>query len=125
MATTSRPAPRRHRRPASVAKPSGSIHPRVQQAGPEHFGIVAVDGAKARSKWMLTYSYGTIPLHPTPAEHTRPGLAAFTARIRRAIADHDLRDALVAIERTGHYHRPIQRAASAAGLEARIVHPLA
>jgi transposase len=125
MATMSRRSPRRHRRPASVAKPSGSIHPRVQQAGPEHFGIVAVDCAKARSKWMLADFYGNILIGPTPVEHTRPGLDDFTARIRRAIADHDLRDSIVAIERTGHYHRPIQRAAVAAGLEARIVHPLA
>src|SRR5262249_11455052 len=32
---------------------------------------------------------------------------------------------VVAIERTGHYHAPVRRAAVAAGLEARIVHPLA
>jgi transposase len=41
------------------------------------------------------------------------------------MADHDLRDTIVAIERTGHYHAPIKRAVTAAGLEARIVHPLA
>jgi transposase len=57
MAITSRRAARRPRRTASVVKPSGSIHPRVQKVGPEHFGIVAVDCAKARSKWMLTYLY--------------------------------------------------------------------
>jgi transposase len=125
MATMSRRAPRRHRRPASVAKPSGSIHPRVQAAGPEHFGIVAVDCAKARSKWLLADFYGNVLIQPTPVEHTRPGLDDFTAHIRRAMTDHHLRDAIVAIERTGHYHRPIQRAAVAAGLEARIVHPLA
>jgi hypothetical protein len=50
MAITSRYPTRRPRRPISVAKPSGSIHPRVQQVGPERFGIVAVDCAKARSK---------------------------------------------------------------------------
>src|SRR5262245_6129094 len=125
MATTSRRAPRRHRRPASVAKPSGSIHPRVQQAGPEHLGIVAVDCAKARSQWMLTDFYGNILIGPTPVEHTRAGLGDFVDRIRRASADHDLRDLIVAIERTGNYHLPIKRAVTAAGLEARIVHPLA
>ena len=125
MAITSRRTARRHRRPDSVAKPSGSIHPRVQQAGPEHFGIVAVDCAKARSKWMLTDFYGNVLIGPTPVEHTRPGLDDFTARIRRALAEHDLRDTVVAIERTGHYHAPVRRAAVAAGLEARIVHPLA
>jgi hypothetical protein len=43
MAAISRRARRPHRRPASVAKPSGSINSGVQAAGPEHFGIVAVD----------------------------------------------------------------------------------
>jgi transposase len=125
MARTSRRAARRPRRPAVVAKPSGSIHPRVQDVGPEHFAIVAVDCAKARSKWMLTDFYGNIFIGPTDVDHTRRGLDAFTARIRRAMAEHDLRDLVVAIERTGNYHAPIKRAASAAGLEARIVHPLA
>jgi transposase len=125
MAITSRRALRRSRRPISVAKPAGSIHPRVQKVGPEHFGIVAVDGAKARSKWMLTDFYGNILVPPTTVEHTRLGLGGFVAQIRQARADHDLRDLIVALERTGHYHRPLQRAATAAGFEARIVHPLA
>ena len=125
MAITSRRAAGRARRPISVAKPSGSIHPRVQKVGPEHFGIVAVDCAKARSKWMLTDFYGNILIPPTTVEHTRPGLDDFVARIRQAMTDHELRDLLVAIERTGNYHRPVQRAAAAAGFEARIVHPLA
>ena len=124
MAITSRRAARRPRRPVSVVKPSGSIHPRVQKVGPEHFGIVAVDCAKARSKWMLTDFYGNILISPTTVEYTRQGLGDFTARIRRAMTDHDLPDLIVAIERTGNYHRPLQRAATAAGLEARIVHPL-
>ena len=125
MATMSRRTPRRHRRPISVAKPSGSIHPRVQKVGPEHFGLVAVDCAKARSKWMLTDFYGTILIPPTPVEHTRPGLDRFITAIRRAMTDHHLGDLIVAIERTGHYHTPVKRAATAAGLEARVVHPLA
>ena len=78
MAITSRRAARRPRRPISVAKPSGSIHPRVQKVGPEHFGIVAVDCAKARSKWMLTDFYGNILIPPTTVEHTRQGLDDFT-----------------------------------------------
>ena len=125
MAIMSRRPARRPRRPTSVAKPSGSIHPRVQRVGPEHFGIVAVDCAKARSKWMLTDFYGNILIGPIVVEHTRRGLDDFTARIRRARTDHDLRDTIVVIERTGNYHLPVKRAAVAAGLEARIVHPLA
>src|SRR5262245_5530305 len=125
MVSTSHRTARRPRRRSTVAKPSGSIHPRVQGVGPEHFGVVAVDCAKARSKWMLTDFYGNIFIGPTDVDHTRRGLDAFTARIRRAMTEHDLRDLVVAIERTGNYHAPIKRAASAAGLEARIVHPLA
>lgn len=124
MATMSRRTARRTRRPTAVAKPSGSIHPGVQAVGPEHFGIVAVDCAKLRSKWMLTDFYGKILIDPAVVEHTRQGLGDFTARIRRARADHDLRDLIVAVERTGNYHRPVQRAVTAAGFEARLVHPL-
>ena len=125
MTIASRRRTRRHRRPVSVAKPSGSIHPRVQEVGPEHFGIVAVDCAKARSKWMLTDFYGKILITPTPVEHTRQGLDGFTIAIRRAMDEHRLGDLVVAIERTGNYHLPVKRAAMAAGLEARVVHPLA
>lgn len=64
MATMSRRTSRRCRHAASVAKPSGSIHPRVQKFAPEHFGIVPVDCAKARSKWMLTDFYGKILIPP-------------------------------------------------------------
>jgi transposase len=124
MAITSRRAAGRRRRFISVAKPSGSIHPRVQKVGPEHFGIVPVDCAKARSKWMLTDFYGNILIPPTTVEHTRSGLDDFVARIRQAMTDHQLHDLIVALERTGNYHRPLQRAATAAGFEARIVHPL-
>ena len=74
---------------------------------------------------MLTDFYGNILIGPIVVEHTRRGLDDFTARIRRARTDHDLRDTIVVIERTGNYHLPVKRAAVAAGLEARIVHPLA
>jgi len=36
------------KRPALLGKPNGIIQPRVQAVGPERFGIVAVDCAKAR-----------------------------------------------------------------------------
>ena len=60
MATKVKSSGRKSRRYLDVAKPSGSLHPRVQKVGPEHFGIVAVDCAKARSKWMLADFYGRI-----------------------------------------------------------------
>ena len=65
MATKVKSSGRKSRRYFDVAMPSGSLHPRVQKVGPEHFGIVAVDCAKARSKWMLADFYGRILVPPT------------------------------------------------------------
>jgi transposase len=108
-----------------LQKPSGVIHPRVQKVGPEHFGIVSVDCAKARSKWMLCDFYGNVLVPPTVVEHNAAGLNAAIAQLRHAMQEHALHDLLVAVERTGRYHRPVQRAFAAAGFEVRIVHPFA
>jgi transposase len=97
----------------------------VQKVGPEHFGIVSVDCAKARSKWMLCDFYGNVLIPPTVVAHTRAGLDTAVAQVRQALAAHALHDCLVAVERTGRYHRPVQRAFAAAGFEVRIVHPFA
>src|SRR5260370_26074153 len=99
---------------ATVAKPGGVLHPRVQQVGPEHFGIVCFDCAKARSKFLLADFYGRVLLPPTNVDHNRPDLDAAVAQIRHAFTAHQLRDALVAIARTGRYHRVVQRTFSAA-----------
>src|SRR6266849_7497613 len=109
---TSRTRPRSSpRRPsASVGKPRGVLHPRVQLVGPEHLGIVCFDCAKARSKFLLANFYGHVLIPPTVVAHNRQGLDEAVARVRQAMAAHDLRDGLVAIERTGRYHRIVQRA---------------
>jgi transposase len=119
--TRKRPGSRRFGH--SVAKPRGLLHPRVQQVGPEHFGIVCFDCAKARSKLLLADFYGHVHLPPTTVEHNRPALDAAVAQVRRAFAEHQLHDGLVAIERTGRYHRLVQRTFAAAGFETRILHP--
>jgi transposase len=112
------------RRPApTVGKPRGVLHPRVQLVGPEHFGIVCFDCAKARSKFLLADFYGRVLIPPTTVAHNRPDLDAAVAQVRHAFAEHQLRDGLVAIERTGRYHRIVQRTFAAAGFETRIVHP--
>src|ERR1700688_3340776 len=112
------------RRPApSLGKPRGVLHPRVQQVGPERFGIVCFDCAKARSKFLLADFYGRVLLPPTTVAHNRPDLDAAVAHVRQAFAIHQLRDGLVAIERTGRYHRIVQRTFAAAGFETRILHP--
>jgi transposase len=114
--STRRPAP-------SVGKPRGLLHPRVQQVGPEHFGIVCFDPAKARSKFFLADFYGRVLIPPTRVDHNRPDLEAAIAQIRQAFATHQLQDGLIAIERTGRYHRLVQRSFAAAGFETRILHP--
>jgi transposase len=109
--------------PTSVGKPRGVLHPRVELVGPEHFGIVCFDCAKARSKFLVTNFYGRVLIPPTVVTHNRQGLDDAVAQVRQAIATHELRDCLVAIERTGRYHRIVQRAFAAAGFETRILHP--
>jgi transposase len=99
------------------------LHPRVQQVGPEHFGIVCFDPAKVRSKFLLADFYGRVLIPPTWVAHNRPALDTAVAQVRQAFADHQLHDGLIAIERTGRYHRVVQRTFAAAGFETRIVHP--
>src|SRR5712691_4215188 len=115
----------RSRHQEVLQKPSGVIHPRVQKVGPEHFGIVSVDCAKARSKWMLCDFFGNVLVPPTLVEHHRDALDAAITQVRQALHTHDLGDCLVAVERTGRYHRVVQGAFTAAGFETRIVHPFA
>ena len=125
MATT-RYRKRSRSRPQQVLqKPRGVIHPRVQKVGPEHFGIVTVDCAKARSKWMLCDFYGNVIVPPAVVEHNRAALADAITQVQKGLSAHALQDCLVAVERTGRYHRPVQRAFAAAGFEVRIVHPFA
>ena len=121
--TRSRRSSSRRRPPTSLGKPRGVLHPRVQQVGPEHFGIVCFDCAKVRSKFLLADFYGRLLLPPTVVAHTRPALDAAVTQIRQAFEQHQLRDGLVAIERTGRYHRLAQRTFAAAGFETRILHP--
>lgn len=125
MRTATRSKRRSSRRVQSIHKPRGLLHPRVQQVGPEHFGIVSVDCAKARSKWMLTDFYGNLLRPPTEVVHSQGGFAMALWQLREAVAQHGLKDLVVAIEQTGNYHQPVKRAFQAAGFECRIVHPLA
>jgi transposase len=115
----------RNRRPDVLHKPRGVIHPRVQRVGPEHFGVVAVDCAKARSKWMLADFYGNVLLQPAVVEHNRLGFDAAIAALREVVKQRDVRDLLVAVavERTGRYHHAPARAFAAGGFEVRTVHP--
>jgi transposase len=108
-----------------VQKPLGQFTQRVQAVGPEHFGVVSVDCAKARSKFCLCDFYGNVLIGPTPVEHTQTALRAAIDRVRAALTERGLRDSVVAIERTGTYHRPVQDAFRRAAFDTRLVHPFA
>ena len=119
-------APRRPtRRAHEIHKPNGSVHPRVQKLGPQHFGIVAVDCAKARSKWMLADFYGNVLVPPTEVEHDKPSLKVAIDRIRQTSDANQILDLIVAVERTGRYHQVVREAFRNAGFDTRIVHPFA
>src|SRR2546426_11080862 len=81
-------------------KPAGVIHPRVQKVGPEHFGIVSVDCAKARAKWMLCDFYGKVLLPPAEVDIRRHALDAVIAQVRQVQASQPLHDLIIAVERT-------------------------
>jgi transposase len=108
-----------------VHKARGAFHPRVQKVGPEHFGLISVDCAKARSKFMVADFYGKVLIPPAVLEHNLFALEAAVAQIRDAFAKHAIHDSLVAIERTGRYHQIVQRTFAAAKFETRLLHPFA
>ena len=122
MAT--RTSSRRPARKFLLQKPNGQVSQRVQQVGPEHFGVLCFDCAKARSKFMLADFYSKVLIPPQVVPHTRGHLKALLDQVRRVCQKEDLRDLIVAIERTGEYHRLVQRACKQAGYDTRLVHPL-
>jgi transposase len=108
-----------------VGKPTGIIQERVQKAGPAHFGVVSVDCAKRRSKWMLCDYFGRVIVEPKKVEHNRGSLKAMAEQINAACEAEGIVDSIVAVEMTGVYHRPIQRVFRKAGYDTRTVHPFA
>jgi transposase len=106
-------------------KPSGAFDQRVQRVGPGRFGVVAVDCAKRQSKWMLCDFFGRVLLPPTEMKHDATGFRAALDSLKSAVREFNLGDVLVAVERTGNYHRPPLRAFRDAGYDTRVVHPFA
>src|SRR4051812_11825195 len=125
MAVSAQSRRRRGQRRHEVHKPAGVLHPRVEKVGPQHFGIVSVDCAKARSKGMLADFFGKVLTEPVEVAHTQAGFQAAIERLRQAIHEYQLDDLVVAVERTGRYHQPVKRAFAEAGFEVRTVHPFA
>jgi transposase len=120
-----RAASPRRRRSHEIHKPNGTLNPRVQAVGPERFGIVCIDCAKARSKFLLADFYGTVLLPPATIGHDRGGFEAAIQAVRQAAIAHRLAIVIVAVERTGRFHSAVQAAFQVAGFEVRIVHPFA
>ena len=112
-------------RRAVLGKPSGVIQPRVQEVGPEQLGVVAVDCAKARSKWMLADFYGRVLVPPTSVEHQRVQFELAVCQLREACQRSQIADLNVCIEMTGTYHKPVCARFRKAGFETRLVHPFA
>ncbi len=125
MVTKTKKRKSRGSRQRFIGKPTGLIQERVQAVGPEHFGIVAVDCAKRRSKWMLCNFYGKVVVEPTTVEHSSGGLRTMTQRVAEACQAEGLTDTIVAVEMTGIYHKPVFRAFRKAGFDTRLVHPFA
>ena len=110
---------------AVLGRPQGVIQARVQAVGPEKFGVVAIDCAKARSTWILVDFYGNVLCHPPNVEHNRSAFQLAILMLKQAVEKHDLKDVIVAVEMTGTYHKPPMRAFREAGFETRLVHPFA
>ncbi len=125
MATATKRRPAKSVKSRYIGKPAGLIQERVQQVGPTHFGIIAVDCAKRRSKWMLCDFYGKVLIEPTNVEHTAGELKLMTSQIKTACLEMGINDSIAAVEMTGVYHRPVQAALRKAGFDTRTVHPFA
>lgn len=108
-----------------IGKPAGIIQQRVETAGPSRFGIIAVDCAKQRSKWMLCDFFGKVLVEPTTVEHNAGALRAMASHINTVCTEAGIIDSIAAVEMTGIYHRPVQAALRNAGIDTRIVHPFA
>ncbi|TWU07889.1 IS110 family transposase [Stieleria varia] len=108
-----------------IGKPTGVIQQRVLEATPQRFGIVSVDCAKRRSKWLLCDYFGRVIIEPSTVEHNAGSLAAMTQQIQIACEAEGIVDCIAAVEMTGIYHKPIVAAFQKAGVETRIVHPFA
>jgi transposase len=79
---------------------------------------------------MLCDFYGNVLVEPTTVEHQRGQLALAVAQICECARQRELKDLVIAIERTGNYHLPVRRAFEAARFEdrpfdVRVVHPFA
>jgi transposase len=74
---------------------------------------------------MLCNFYGKVILEPATVEHTAGDLRWMMQYVSEVCKTEGLTDTIVAVEMTGIYHKPVQRAFRKAGFDTRIVHPFA
>jgi len=111
--------------PNLVPSPATLLGKRVEAVGPARFGVVAIDCAKASSRWRLADFYGGILIPPTTLIHRAADFDNAVRAIRAGQEQYRLGDLIVALERTGRYHLPLKRVFTDAGFEVRIIDPLA
>ena len=116
MVTTSKTRTKRNRsrsqkfKKAVLGRPQGIIQKRVQAVGPERFGVVAIDCAKAQSTWRLTDFYGNVLTQSANVEHNRSSFQLAVLTLKQAVEKHGIKDLIVAVVMTGTYHKPIASA---------------
>lgn len=120
-----RPYKRRSKNRQQLQKPAGAITSRVAKVGGSRFGIVCIDPAKHRSEWMMADYFGKLLIEPQTLEHQAGAFKAATEMVRQASQQHQIKDIIVVVERTGNYHLGPKRAFASAGYETRVVHPFA
>ena len=103
---------------------SKTLEARVQEVGPERFGILAVDSAKRRFAVLLADFYGRTRMGVLEVDNTAPALDALVARLKACCAEEGLKDLVVAMERTGRYHMPIRQVLGK-HWDVQIIHPFA
>ncbi len=115
----------RNSEPATLRTGSqlGQYAQRIHAVGPAHFGIVTIDCAKHRSILRMRSALGQELLPPSVFTHTHSALKQVLDNVIRVRSQHDLRDIVVAVEQTGHFHQPIVRAFRGAAYDTRIIHP--
>jgi transposase len=109
----------------AFAPHKGALGARVEAAGPKHFAILAVDCAKNSSRWRLADFYGHCLIPPTTLAHRAADFQAAITAVKQAVGDHKIADLIVVIERTGRYHLIVKKALEDAGLEVRVIDPMA
>jgi transposase len=111
--------------PPFLHKPKGFFQDRVERAGPAHFGLACFDCHKEYTKWMFADFYGNILIPPQTLPHQRSALQDAVKLLKDTAQQRQITDFIVVLERTGRYHRVVERVLRNASLDVRMVHPFA